>query len=71
MERADYEVVELASIPDAARFDVPGRYQGQSDEYAFGGFGRYEHDDGAPYMRVTDRGLAPHQAGHLTYYKRK
>jgi hypothetical protein len=66
--RADYEVIDLASIPAAVRFDVPGRYQGQIVEYAFGGFGRYEHDDDAPFMRVTDRSLAPHQ---ICYYKRK
>ncbi len=69
MKRADYEVIDRASIPDAVRFDVPGRYQGQGIEYAFGGFGRAEHDEGAPYMRVIDHGLAPHQAGYRTYYK--
>ncbi len=69
--RDDYEVIDQASIPDAVRFDVPGRHQGQIVEYAFGGVGRYEHDDGAPFMRVTDRSLAPGHAEYLTYYKRK
>ena len=26
-------------------------------EYAFGGFGRVGHDDGAPYMRLRDKSI--------------
>lgn len=43
-------------IPEGVRFDVPRRNQGQMIEVAYGGFGRYENDEGAPYKRVTDRG---------------
>ena len=44
-----------ADIPANVRFDTPRRNMGQIVEVSYGGFGAAEHDDGDPYMRVTDR----------------
>lgn len=53
-------------IHQGARFDVPMRNQGQHIEVAYGGFGRYENDEGAPFKRVTDRSVG---TGQVTFYR--
>lgn len=50
-----YKKCELNDVPATVRFDVPRRNQGQMVEIAYGGFERAEHDEGAPFKRVTDR----------------
>mgnify|MGYP001578250302 CR=1 FL=1 len=59
-----YQQVQKHEVPNAVRFDVPLRNQGQIIEIAYGGFGRAEHDDGDPYKRVHDR-----SDGTITYYR--
>jgi hypothetical protein len=54
-----YERINAKEIPTAVRFDVPRPNQGQIIEVAYGGFSRYEHDDGAEYMRRLDRSIGP------------
>jgi hypothetical protein len=49
-----YVACRESDIPAGVRFDVPRRDQGQMIEVAYGGYGRAEHGEGDPYMRVTD-----------------
>lgn len=67
---AKYREINADQIPANIRFDVPARFQGQVIEFAYGGTGRYEHDSGAPYRRVTDYSIAAGQPGRVTFYKR-
>ena len=55
----NYIACSASDIPDRVRFDVPRRHQGQIVEIAYGGFSRYEHDHGDPYMRRLDRSIGP------------
>jgi hypothetical protein len=64
--KGKYVPCSKTDIPETVRFDVPGRLQGQMIEVAFGGFGRYEHDEGDLYKRVTDRGGT---GGPPNYYR--
>lgn len=59
-----YVQCDERQIPGDVRFDVPRRHQGQTVEIAYGGNSRYEHDEGAPFKRVTDAA-----AGKVAYYK--
>ena len=54
-EMAKYTQINESDVPSGVRFDVPRRHQGQIIEVAYGGWGRYEHDDGAEYKREIDR----------------
>jgi hypothetical protein len=56
---AKYVKIREREVPEGVRFDVPGRFQGQTVEVAFGDFGRGEHDDGSLYKRVHDRSVGP------------
>ena len=51
----EYRPIDRAQIPEGVRFDVTQRNSGQAVEWAYGGFGRAEHDDGDLYLRITDR----------------
>lgn len=64
MTGGKYVVCGQDCIPETVRFDVPGRYQGQTVEVAYGGYSRGEHDSGDPYKRVRDR-----SDGRVTYYR--
>lgn len=64
MTTSKYIEISASRIPGNVRFDVPRRNQGQHVEVAFGGFGRYEHDDGDQYKRIVDR-----STGRTTYYR--
>lgn len=59
---------QIDFVPSVARWDVPGRFQGQHIEVAFSSTSMYEADDGAPYKRVIDRSIAPGRPGRVTYY---
>jgi len=64
-----YSLIPESAIPAGVRFDTPRRNQGQIVEYSFGGFSRAEHDDGAPYMRVTDASLRADDPSRVCYYR--
>lgn len=53
-----YSTVASSRVSDRVRFDVPHRNLGQIVEVAYGGYGRVEHEYGAPYKRVIDRSLS-------------
>jgi hypothetical protein len=63
-----YRKITEAAIPPSVRFDVPQHHVGQAIEVAYGGFGRAEHDDGAPYKRVVDHSAALNAAGRISFY---
>lgn len=66
----EYIPIDPTSLPSAIRFDVPKRNQGQTVEYAYGGYDRAEHDDSAPFMRITDSSFESHSPERVRYYKR-
>jgi hypothetical protein len=68
MTKHTYLPCPASSIPADVRFDVPRRNQGQHDEVAYGGFGRAEHDRGAPYKRERTASQAIRGEGG-TYYR--
>lgn len=64
MSRYTYIAVPESHVPQHIRFDVPARHQGQHIEVAYGGYDKYEHDEGADWKCVTDR-----STGSTTYYR--
>lgn len=64
--RCTYEPIAEREVPLNVRFDVPRRNQGQMIEIAYGGTGRYEHDDGDAYKRIFDA-----SDRITTYYRRR
>jgi hypothetical protein len=55
MKKKTYIRISEKEVPQGVRFDTVRRNQGQIIETSYGGFDRYEHDHGDPYMRVEDR----------------
>ena len=72
MSRRKYEPCDGSIVPEHVRFDVPGRHQGQIVECAYGGDRRHarEHDEGDPWMRVTDYSEPVGSPERTTYYRR-
>lgn len=67
MSDTKYIKCRESDVPDNVRFDTPRRHQGQIIEIQYGGFSRYEHDEGDPYKRVIDHSVG----GSKTYYRRE
>lgn len=69
--KKNYTPITPNQVPDGLRFDVPRRNQGQIVEVAYGGpmSQRSEHDEGAPYKRVTDASEPPSSPDRVRYYR--
>lgn len=65
-----YVPIPEAEVPPNIRFDVPGPFQGQAVELAWGTFSRAEASAGAPYKRVTDLSCLPSSPCRVQYFRR-
>lgn len=64
-----YRPIEPAQLPAGLHWNTPRHHQGQIVEYEYGDHVAGPHDEGAPYLRVTDHSLSGNNPSRVTLYR--